>query len=105
MALTGLEPATPTLSILQIDFYTVFLHKLIPLSPINQDRYDYLCNMSLLILLFLEILCNFCAVCIKNNNRDEGRVYLFSTIHTTCVECMWQHISASGFNYFGLVPI
>ena len=99
MALTGLEPATLTLSILQIDFYTVFLHKLIPLSPINQDRYEYLCNMSLLILLFLEILCNFCAVCIKNNNRDEGGVYLFSTIHTTCVECMWQHIGAGGFIY------
>ncbi len=49
-------------SILKIDFYTVFLHKL---SPLNQGRYEYLCNMSLLIPLFLEMLCNFCAVCMN----------------------------------------
>ena len=62
MAFYGRSKATisPPRKILQIDFYTVFLHKL---SPLNQGYNVYLCNLNLLIPLFLEILCNFCAVC------------------------------------------
>ncbi|PGZ92952.1 hypothetical protein COE53_08835 [Bacillus sp. AFS029533] len=59
---TGLEPATPTLSITGCADYSVLLNILGQLSPLNQGTNVILCNYCLLITLILVSLCNFCAM-------------------------------------------
>jgi len=59
---TGLEPATPTLSITEYESYTVIMNILVQLSPVHHAVAEILFIVSLLILLFLISLCNFCAI-------------------------------------------
>ncbi|PGM58300.1 hypothetical protein [Bacillus sp. AFS053548] len=59
---TGLEPATPTLSITEYEYNSVFMNILVQLSPVNQAVDEILFIVILLFLLFLISLCNFCAI-------------------------------------------